>query len=92
MKDAVDLRCNATEGDLVDVRVSCDGTWQKRGFQSNNGIYVAISVYNGKVLDLEVISRVCKAFVLRENLKTKNPIKYAEWQNTHIYSYNYQGS
>jgi len=92
MKDAVDLRCNATEGDLVDVRVSCDGTWQKRGFQSNNGIYVAISVYNGKVLDLEVMSRVCKAFVVRENLKTKNPIKYAEWQNTHIYSYNYQGS
>jgi len=28
------------KNEIIDVGVSCDGTWQKRGFQSNNMEYL----------------------------------------------------
>ena len=42
-----------------DIEASFDGSWQKRGFQSNNGIFTAISVKTGKILDVECRSRYC---------------------------------
>ena len=42
MKDAAQelrTKVNAGENDVVDIGVSCDGTWQKRGFQSLNGVF-----------------------------------------------------
>ena len=33
---AAELRGNVTD-DIVDVSVSCDGTWQRRGYSSLNG-------------------------------------------------------
>ena len=43
-----------------DIGISFDGTWQKRGYSSLNGVAAAISVTTGKVLDVEVLSRHCK--------------------------------
>jgi len=40
--------------------VSVDGSWQRRGHSSHNGIVSAISVVTGKVLDIEVLSNYCK--------------------------------
>ncbi|ELU18248.1 hypothetical protein CAPTEDRAFT_210719 [Capitella teleta] len=36
--------------------VSCDGTWQRRGFASKNGVATAITVdgSNSKVIDVEI--------------------------------------
>ena len=48
--------------------VSMDGTWQKRGFSSLNGVAVAVSTSNFKVLDVEIMSRNCKACSLKEEL------------------------
>ena len=56
--------------------VSCDGTWQKRGFQSLNGVFAVLSVDNGKVLDVEAISRTCKACSLKIQLKNTDPVNY----------------
>ena len=52
-----------------DVSVSCDGTWQRRGFSSLNGSFTAISVDSGKILDTEIMSRYCKSCKGKENLK-----------------------
>ena len=38
-----------------DIGVSVDITWQKRGFASLNGVVVAISTTNFKVLDVEMM-------------------------------------
>ena len=46
-----------------DIGVSVDGTWQKRGVASLNGVVGAISTTNFKVLDVEMMSRNCKACV-----------------------------
>ena len=58
MSDAADeLKNLAKDNQVVDTTVSCDGTWQKRGFQSLNGVFVAISTETDKVLDVEAMSR-----------------------------------
>ena len=48
-------------GDIVETAISCDGTWQRRGFSSLHGCVTVISMENGKILDVEPLSKVCKA-------------------------------
>ena len=43
----------------VDIAVSFDGTWQKRGHTSHNGIGIAIDLLTGYVVDFEVLSNIC---------------------------------
>ena len=46
-------------GGSTDIGLSVDGTRQKRGFSSLNGVVTAISVTNGEVPDVETMSRHC---------------------------------
>ena len=86
------IRENITSDyNFVDTGVSCDGAWQKRGSSSLNGVFTAISIDSGKVLDVEPMSRSCKACCLRKDLRT-DPTSYAHWKNSHICKYNYKGS
>ena len=48
-------------GSPVNTAVSVDGSWQKRGFTSLNGVVTVISVNNRKILDSEPMSSGCKA-------------------------------
>ncbi|GFS68324.1 uncharacterized protein TNCV_307031 [Trichonephila clavipes] len=41
------------------VPVAIDGTWQKRGHTSLNGVVTAVSVDTGKDVDAEILSRKC---------------------------------
>lgn len=43
----------------TDLAVALDGSWQKRGFKSLNGVVTATSVFNGKVLDVAIRSKFC---------------------------------
>lgn len=51
-----DLALDGTERDL---KAGIDGTWQRRGFSSLNGIVTCTSVDTGKVMDIEVLSKFC---------------------------------
>ena len=51
MKDAAIEAKKYQEG-IGDIGVSVDGTWQKRGYTSLNGVIVAISIHTGKIVDL----------------------------------------
>lgn len=42
-----------------DLSVAIDGSWQKRGHTSLNGILSATSLDNGKVVDVEIFSKFC---------------------------------
>ena len=55
---AKDLR---GDNESADVAVSVDGSWQKKGFTSTLGVVTAISVDSGKVLDVSIMSKSCKA-------------------------------
>ena len=39
----------------TDIGVSVDGAWQRRGFSSLNGVVVAVSTSNFKVVDVEAM-------------------------------------
>ena len=48
----------------MDISVSCDGTWARRGFQSLYGMISAIHMETGKAVDYEVKGKVfykCRA-------------------------------
>ena len=51
---------NSSGAEPVNCGVSCDGTWQKRGYSSRNGCVTVISMDTGKVLDVEALSQGCK--------------------------------
>lgn len=44
-----------------DIAVMYDGTWQKRGHKSHNGIGTVVSLDTGLCLDFEVLSNFCVA-------------------------------
>ena len=46
--------------DVVDVTVTCDGPWSRRGFVANYGVIAVLSWETGQVLDVEVLSKSCK--------------------------------
>ena len=45
---------------VVDEDISLDGTWQKKGHSSKNGVVTAISASTGECLDYRVMSKSCK--------------------------------
>lgn len=91
MSDVAEELRGSNDG-VVDIGVTGDGTWQKRGFSSLNGVYAVLSTDNGKVLDVEPMSRSCKACFLKQDLMKTDPKSYAEWRNSHICKFNYVGS
>ena len=54
-------------GQVVDVSVSFDGTWAKRGFTSLTGVVFLISVDTGEVLDCHVLSKSYAKCALKLN-------------------------
>lgn len=47
--------------DILDVKVTCDGTWSRRGFTAMHKVFMVISWDTGQVLDFEVMSKSCTA-------------------------------
>ena len=46
---------------IADCDVSLDGTWQKRGFASLNGLVTVIERDYDKCIDFEIKSKICKS-------------------------------
>lgn len=47
--------------DILDVKVTCGGTWSRRGFTAMHKVFMVISWDTGQVLDFEVMSKSCTA-------------------------------
>ena len=60
MEDAAtELHDGDDSSQIVKCGVSCDGTWQRRGYSSLNGCVTTLSIETGKCLDIEVLTKVC---------------------------------
>ncbi|KAM7314836.1 uncharacterized protein ISCGN_004620 [Ixodes scapularis] len=66
--------------DDSDVGVMFDGTWQKRGHKSHNGVGAAVSVDTGLCLDFEVLSNFCLACSRHQDLGSEEE---EVWQAFH---------
>lgn len=84
------------ENDVIDISVSYDGTWHKRGHTSNYGIGIVIDVLTGLVIDFQVMSKYCGTCVMKSSAMGKDSIEYAGWLQNHKESgmceANYSGS
>ena len=69
-----------SDADIVDISVSCDGTWHRRGFSSLNGTVACISMDNGKVLDIEIMSRYCQSCVANARWRKLIPINLRSFE------------
>lgn len=58
-QENIDLGLGETD-DNRDITIIIDGSWQKRGHTSQNGVVTAISSASGKVLDVEVLTKHCR--------------------------------
>lgn len=58
MKDAVEIAVRENDGNR-DIACAFDGTWQRRGFSSLNGVLTATSITTGLVIDVEIMSKYC---------------------------------
>ena len=90
-KAAAELKSNQSQDEeKVDCTVSVDGTWQRQGFPSLNGILTAISSDSKKYLDYEVMSKTCKA---RERWRPlRGTDQYENWKAAHKCPINHHGS
>ena len=77
----------------TDIGVSVDGTWQKRGIASLNGVVAAVSTTNFKIVDVET-SRNCRGCANKETLSKENKELYYAWKENHqaYCQANYSGS
>lgn len=77
----------------LDVMVSFDGTWHKRGFTSNYGVGIVIEVMTGLVLDYEVLSKYCQGCAIADSKNMTNAERQEWWQQHEATCQkNYQGS
>ena len=76
--------------DSVDVGVSLDGTWQRKGSTSLNGGITAVSIDKGKFLDTIILFKSCKGCTRMQTIKDKDPHAYDKWNSAHKCSLNYK--
>ena len=80
-----------SDDDIVDIVISCDGTWQKRGFSSLFGVVFIIAHLTGKVIDYHVMSKHCSACQHWET-RDKHSDEYKRWKEDHECDINFSGS
>ncbi|KAL8594962.1 hypothetical protein ACOMHN_038759 [Nucella lapillus] len=64
----------------LDISVSFDGSWHRRGRQSHNGIATVIDIFSGLILDYVVLSNYCQAC---EQGPAQDSPDYEEWWQKH---------
>lgn len=74
-----DIRRNrqCKSGDILDLTVSLDGTWKKRGHQSLYGIVYLIDADSGYCLDFETLSKRCEQCELKA--RTSTTVQFNKW-------------
>ena len=87
-KAAEDVPVTPDDNGVKDVTASFDGSWQRIGHYSLNGVVTAIS--NGKVVDYDVLCKVCPQCRYWNN--KKNTPEYENWKLYHDCAINHTGS
>ena len=73
-------------GAPVDIAVTTDGTWMRRGFTSLYGVQTLISWDTGKVLDVDVLSKycpMCESWPAKKNQGSITAAAYDAWHLDH---------
>ena len=88
MKKAAEEAQDKTLNVPTKQRVTIDGSWQKRGFTSLNGVVTA--VVNNKIIDTKAFSKHCKGFSMWK--KHRGSPAYNRWKADQICRINHTKS
>ena len=87
----LNLKEDFNDDEIVNIDASFDGTWQKRGFSSLNGVVViVIAKDTGKCIDYHVLSNKSSGCATWED--RKDTPEYERFSADHVCYINYQGS
>ena len=75
------------ETGIRNIKASFDGTWQRRGYSSLNGVGC---ISNRKIIDYEVLLEICPQ--CKYWSRRKNTPEYEEWKSNHNCAINHTGS
>lgn len=94
MKNAAqeEKRISTDKGENNGITVSGDGSWRKRGFSSLYGVVSLIGWYTGKVVDVVVKSKFCKACSWWSD--KEDTAEFEKWKEDHeaVCAANHEGS
>ena len=77
-------RVISPEPGAINITVSFDSFWKTRGFYSNIGFGAVISTNTKKVLDYEILSRLCElCSIWNEDKQKEQPLEYQSWLKRH---------
>ena len=85
---------NVPHDEAIDVCVTCDGTWSKRGFTALYRVVVVASWDSGQVLDCELVSKYCPECARAHERLHEDSDEFKLWWEGHQASCNanYTGS
>lgn len=90
------MEIHSNEEEIIDIGVSYDGTWQKRGHTSLYSVGCVIDILTGLVIDFEVLSKYCHDCIKTASDLGGNTPEYSVWYEAHSKSgdceKNYEGS
>lgn len=70
-KTHIVFKDDAGSNDPLDLTVSYDGSWHKRGFTSKYGVGCCIEMTTGLVIHFEVLSKYCRSCdLMKDRLKS----------------------
>ncbi|GBN06205.1 hypothetical protein AVEN_71656-1 [Araneus ventricosus] len=80
--------------EIIDITVSYDGTWQKRGHRSLYGIGIVVDILTGLVIDYEILSKYCPVYTTAKRDLEEHSADFSIWYKAHKpeCSENYVGS
>ncbi len=64
---------------VLDIGVSYDGSWQKRGHSSHNGVETVIDLITGLPIDYQMLSNFCSQC---KNAPPLSSDLYEEWKRS----------
>ena len=76
-------RPDLTEDDIIEIAVSFDGTWSKRGFTANFGVGFVISADSGQVLDYGFASKICVQCSRKKQKISEQSDEFRTWYASH---------
>ena len=79
-----DFNTTPSGPDCINTTVSFDSSWKTRGLFSNLGFGSSISALTRKMLDYELLNRICeKCARWRAERRDENPEVYQKWYDSY---------
>ena len=72
---------NVSTDEPLDTDIGIEGSWQKRGHSSLNGVVTGVARENKNVINYKVFSKFCESCALRQSKKGTE--EYIVWKENH---------